>query len=125
MQEHYPVASKVHRGHDNSGSDKGCPCGNKPAADYGARRLVRWTLRVLSWVRRVTPLKVRRWFNRRFNVDDTIIEQGAAFDLVRGSVNLVLAGALIALGTSLKLVSAGPFRESMRNPLASPPPLAI
>ena len=68
-----------------------------------ARRLVRWTLRVLSWVRRVTPLKVRRWFNRRFNVDDTIIEQGAAFDLVRGSVNLVLAGALIALGTSLKL----------------------
>ena len=52
---------------------------------------------------RVTPLKVRRWFNRRFNVDDTIIEQGAAFDLVRGSVNLVLAGALIALGTSLKL----------------------
>ena len=68
-----------------------------------ARRLVRWTLRVLSWVRRVTPLKVRRWFNRRFNVDDTIIEQGAAFDLVRGSVNMVLAGALIALGTSLKL----------------------
>ena len=68
-----------------------------------ARRLVRWTVRVLSWVRRVTPLKVRRWFNRRFNVDDTIIEQGAAFDLVRGSVNLVLAGALIALGTSLKL----------------------
>ena len=68
-----------------------------------ARRLVRWTLRVLSCVRRVTPLKVRRWFNRRFNVDDTIIEQGAAFDLVRGSVNLVLAGALIALGTSLKL----------------------
>ena len=48
-----------------------------------ARRLVRWTLRVLSWVRRVTPLKVRRWFNRRFNVDDTIIEQGAAFDLVQ------------------------------------------
>ncbi len=68
-----------------------------------ARQLVRWTLRVLAWVRRVTPLKVRRWFNRRFNVDDTIMEQGAAFDLVRGSVNLVLAGALIALGTSLKL----------------------
>ena len=31
------------------------------------------------------------------------MEQGAAFDLVRGSVNLVLAGALIALGTSMKL----------------------
>lgn len=68
-----------------------------------ARRLVRWTLSVVSWVRRVTPLRVRRWFGRRFNVDETIMDQGAAFDLIRGSVNLVLAGALIALGTSLKL----------------------
>lgn len=68
-----------------------------------ARRLVRVALRLLAWVRRVTPLKVRQWFNRRFNQEETIIDQGAAFDLVRGSVNLVLAGALIALGTSLKL----------------------
>lgn len=68
-----------------------------------ARRLVRWTLSVLAWVRRVTPPRVRRWFNRRFNVDETIMDQGAAFDLIRGSVNLVLAGALIALGTSMKL----------------------
>lgn len=68
-----------------------------------ARRLVRWTLSVLAWVRRVTPPRVRRWFNRRFNVDETIMDHGAAFDLIRGSVNLVLAGALIALGTSLKL----------------------
>lgn len=68
-----------------------------------ARRLVRWSLSFLSWVRRVTPPRIRRWFNRRFNVDETIMDQGAAFDLIRGSVNLVLAGALIALGTSLKL----------------------
>lgn len=68
-----------------------------------ARRLVRWTLSVLAWVRRVTPLRVRQWFARRFDVDQTILDQGAAFDLIRGSVNLVLAAALIALGTSLKL----------------------
>ena len=68
-----------------------------------ARRLVRWILSILARVRRVTPLRVRRWFNRRFNVDETIMEQGAAFDLIRGSINLVLAGTLIALGTSLKL----------------------
>lgn len=68
-----------------------------------ARRLVRWTLSILAWVRRVTPARVRCWFNRRFNVEETVMEQGAAFDLIRGSVNLVLAGALIALGTSLKL----------------------
>lgn len=68
-----------------------------------ARRLVRWSLSVLHWVRRNTPRRVRIWFCRRFNTDETIMEQGAAFDLVRGSVNLVLAGALIAFGTSLKL----------------------
>lgn len=68
-----------------------------------ARRLVRWSLNIISLVRRITPLRVRTWFNNRFNVDETIMEQGAAFDLIRGSVNLVLAGALIALGTSLKL----------------------
>lgn len=68
-----------------------------------ARRLVRWTLSILAWVRQATPLRVQRWFNRRFDVDKSIMEQGAAFDLIRGSVNLVLAGALIALGTSLKL----------------------
>lgn len=68
-----------------------------------SRRLVRWVLSLFSWVRRVTPPGVRRWFNGRFDTDQTIMEQGASFDLVRGSVNLVLAGALIAFGTSLKL----------------------
>lgn len=68
-----------------------------------SRRLVRWTLSFLTWVRSVTPAGVRRWFSRRFNVDESEMEPGASFDLVRGSVNLVLAGALIALGTSLKL----------------------
>ena len=68
-----------------------------------SRRLVRWTISCIAWVCRVTPPRLRQWFRKRFNVDDTIIEQGASFDLVRGSVNLVLAGALIALGTSLKL----------------------
>lgn len=68
-----------------------------------ARRLVRWSLSVIAWIRRITPPRVREWFNRRFNTDETIMDQGAAFDLIRGSVNLVLAGALIALGTSMKL----------------------
>ncbi len=68
-----------------------------------ARQLVRWVLSAYSWVKRVTPARIRNWFGRRFDVDETIMEQGAAFDLIRGSVNLVLAGALIALGTSLKL----------------------
>ena len=69
-----------------------------------ARRLVRWTLSLLAWVRHITPLRVRRWFNRRFNINETIMEHEAAFDLVRGSVNLVLAGALIALVPRLPTV---------------------
>lgn len=68
-----------------------------------ARRLVRWALSAIGWTREHTPRRVRIWFNRRFDQNEMIMEQGAAFDLVRGSVNLVLAGALIALGTSLKL----------------------
>lgn len=68
-----------------------------------ARRLVRWSLSAVNWTREHTPYQARQWFNRRFNQDEMILEQGAAFDLIRGSVNLVLAGALIALGTSLKL----------------------
>lgn len=68
-----------------------------------ARRLVRWSLNIIAWIRGITPPRLRRMFNERFNIDETIMEHGAAFDLIRGSVNLVLAGALIALGTSLKL----------------------
>lgn len=68
-----------------------------------ARRLVRWSLSAINWTREHTPYQARQWFNLRFNQDEMILEQGAAFDLIRGSVNLVLAGALIALGTSLKL----------------------
>ncbi len=68
-----------------------------------ARRLVKWALNFASLLARITPVKVRVWLNRRFDDSQAIMEKGAAFDLVRGSVNLVLAGALIAVGTSLKL----------------------
>lgn len=67
------------------------------------RRLVRWSLSLINNVRSITPPRLRRWINARFNTDNTIMDQGAAFDLIRGSVNLVLAATLIALGTSLKL----------------------
>lgn len=68
-----------------------------------ARRIVRLSLSIHYWVRCNTPRRVRKWFCRRLNTDETILEQGAAFDLIRGTVNLVLAGILIAFGTSLKL----------------------
>lgn len=68
-----------------------------------ARNLVRWSISTATWCRQYIPDGVRRRINRRFDTSEAILEEGAAFDLVRGSVNLVLAGMLIALGTSLKL----------------------
>lgn len=67
------------------------------------RALVRGTLNAHSWISERTPAKVKAWVNRRMNPAVTQEEQGAAFDLVRGSVNLMLAAILIAFGTSLKL----------------------
>jgi len=68
-----------------------------------ARRLVRWTLRGYSRLYDIAPSGVRRWMQQRFDTSTATLPEGAAFDLIRASVNLVLAGALIALGTSLKL----------------------
>lgn len=67
------------------------------------RALVRRSLNVISWVSEHTPAGVKRWINRRMDSSLAQPEAGAAFDLVRGSVNLMLAGMLIAWGTSMKL----------------------
>jgi phosphate/sulfate permease len=68
-----------------------------------ARHLVRSSLAAYSYVLRIIPDRTRRWLCKRFDTNQAILEDGAAFDLIRGSVNLTLAGALIAIGTSLKL----------------------
>ena len=68
-----------------------------------ARSMVRSTTNAANAIIRIIPQSVRTWINSRFNQDEAIMADGAAFDLVRASVNLVLAGLLIALGTSLKL----------------------
>ena len=68
-----------------------------------ARSLVRSTLNTSSALNKLIPTCVKEWSGHRFNKETMEIEQGAAFDLVRASVNLVLAGLLIAVGTSLKL----------------------
>ncbi|MDE5940597.1 MAG: inorganic phosphate transporter [Muribaculaceae bacterium] len=68
-----------------------------------SRSIVRAALGVHTWVSEHTPRRIRSWIDRRMNTEITQEEDGAAFDLVRGSVNLMLAGMLIAFGTSLKL----------------------
>ena len=68
-----------------------------------ARKIVRMVLSFSSWLRRDIPKRVLSWLNGRFDTEKTEMEDGAAFDLIRGAVNLTLAGMLIAVGTSLKL----------------------
>ena len=68
-----------------------------------ARTLVRFSLTMANGISKIVPESTKRWIDSRFRKDEAIIADGAAFDLVRASVNLVLAGLLIALGTSLKL----------------------
>ena len=67
------------------------------------RSLVRATLNASSWVSEHTPDSIRHWVNRRMDNTVTQEEDGAAFDLVRGALNLMLASVLIAVGTSMKL----------------------
>lgn len=68
-----------------------------------SRGLVRVSSTVAHVIGQIVPTSVTRWVDSRFNKREIILEDGAAFDLVRASVNLVLAGLLIAVGTSMKL----------------------
>lgn len=68
-----------------------------------ARKLVRAGMGFITSINKISPKNLKRWVAKRFNQEEATLDDGAAFDLVRASVNLVLAGLLIALGTSLKL----------------------
>ena len=68
-----------------------------------ARTLVRISLNMSNSLSRIIPEGTKNWIDSRFRKDEAIIADGGAFDLVRAAVNLVLAGLLIAIGTSLKL----------------------
>ena len=68
-----------------------------------ARRTVRGVLSTTSFVSRFVPAGVSRWIDSRFSQDGIALDEGAAFDQVRASVNLVLAGLLIVVGTTLQL----------------------
>lgn len=68
-----------------------------------ARTLVRFSMNLSNSFSKIMPESGKQWIETRFRKDEAIIADGAAFDMVRASVNLVLASLLIALGTSLKL----------------------
>ena len=60
-----------------------------------ARTLVRLSMTMSNNISKVMPEGMKSWLDTRFRKDEAILADGAAFDLVRASVNLVLAGLLM------------------------------
>ncbi|MGD9328012.1 MAG: inorganic phosphate transporter [Cyclobacteriaceae bacterium] len=71
-----------------------------------ARSLVRGTLNLSVAISKIVPAGAQGFITRKFNqkaFNERKKQEGISFDLVRASVNLVVASALISLATSLKL----------------------
>ncbi len=68
-----------------------------------ARSIVRSSRAVATTISNILPARLLRWIDSRFDKEGVTLAEGAAFDQVRASINLLLASLLIALGTSLKL----------------------
>lgn len=68
-----------------------------------ARSLVRATQEMGGKLSKGVPGNTQKWINDRFNKEEAILADGAAFDQVRAAVNLVLAAMLIVIGTNYKL----------------------
>ena len=70
-----------------------------------SRAVVRSAISAGNRLSSILPARFLNWVNKQFEPikEDLNQEEVAAFDLVRASVNLVVASVLIAFGTSLKL----------------------
>lgn len=68
-----------------------------------ARSLVRWGTSVGAFTAKYVPQPVQQYVDSRFQAPSDAADNGAAYDMLRASVNLMVASLLIALGTSLKL----------------------
>ena len=68
-----------------------------------ARSIVRATQESSSVLSQYIPKRLSTWIDSRFNKQDAELSDGAAFDIIRAAVNLVLASMLITIGTNYKL----------------------
>ncbi|MCA0388598.1 MAG: inorganic phosphate transporter [Bacteroidetes bacterium] len=73
-----------------------------------AKNVVKSSLFILDMFKTLSPKIVTNWVNSRFDKSKYVPVPGPdgkmpAFDLIRASVNLVVASSLISFGTSLKL----------------------
>lgn len=68
-----------------------------------ARSIVRATQESSSVLAQYIPKRMSSWIDSRFNKQEAELNDGAAFDIIRAAVNLVLASMLITIGTNYKL----------------------
>lgn len=68
-----------------------------------ARSIVRATQECGQFLLRYLPKGMMQRIDSRFNKEEVVLKDGAAFDMVRAAVNLVLASVLIVIGTNFKL----------------------
>ena len=75
---------------------------------FGSSKAARAIVRFCQWsvesVAHLFPASLRNWINSRFNANEVeLVDDKAAFDVVRAAVNLVIASMLITFGTNHKL----------------------
>ena len=75
---------------------------------FGSSKAARAIVRFCQWgvesVAQIFPASLRNWINSRFNANEVeLVDDKAAFDVVRAAVNLVIASMLITFGTNHKL----------------------
>ncbi len=68
-----------------------------------SRMLVRNTMKTIKVLKKITPTPIQKFVVERFRPLDPSEETGAAFDLIRASVNLTAASLIICWATSQKL----------------------
>ncbi len=68
-----------------------------------ARMIVRSTVNTVKRVKKITPKPLQNFVAKRFEPLTAAEETGAAFDLIRASVNLTISALLITYATSHKL----------------------
>ena len=68
-----------------------------------ARSIVRATQETSSVLAQYIPKRMSAWIDSRFNKSEAELNDGAAFDIIRAAINLVLASMLITIGTNYKL----------------------
>ncbi|MGD9489682.1 MAG: anion permease [Calditrichaceae bacterium] len=72
-----------------------------------SRKIVQMVISFFNFIKLFIPLSVRLWATKRLDMRqskaDTELEQRPSFDLLRASVNLMVASAVISYATSYKL----------------------